>query len=104
VWAGVGKLLSKRIDVLDEAGEARRIHAGLTPKSAELVGMPLEFFHDVGADVAAAQDRQYLEDGRDGSARAEFSRLVDMEQRLLIKEFDAEKRAHPLGKRLLELH
>ena len=64
--------------------------------------MALELLDDVGPHVAAAQDRQDLEQAGDGRARAELGRLVDVEQRLLVEKLDPQERAHPLRQRLLE--
>ena len=68
-----------------------------------MLGVALELLADVGADVAAPQDRQDLEQRRHRGARAELGRLVDVEQRLLVEELDAQERAHALRERLLEL-
>ncbi len=88
---------------VDQPREPSRIDAGLAPIAAEHIGVALELLEHVGAHVAAAEDRQDLEQARDRGARAEVGRLVGVEQRLLVQEFDPQERPHPLAERLLEL-
>src|SRR5690606_2236656 len=99
---GLGELGLERRELPDQLVEASRIDTRSFPVTLEQLRLPLELLDDLRADIAAIQNREHLEQARDRGARSVLRRLLRVVRSLLEQELDAEKRAHPLGERLLE--
>ena len=80
--------------------ELDAIDFGVLFQAREIGGVPLQFLHDFGLEIAAAEDAHHVQQARQCGAAVPRGVAGKMVPDLMEQEFEPEEGAYPFVKRL----